>query len=311
MPAVRAGFAAPWPRRRGWLRAFFRHRAAVTSGIVLVAILLACLAAPLVARQLATDPDAIDLLARLQPPTAAHPLGTDELGRDLLVRLLYGGRVSLFVGLAGALVTAAIGTVIGVISGYVGGRLDAFLMRLTDAVIALPLLPLLIVLAAVDLARLGVPAELATGAAASVARIVVIVALFGWTTVARLARAATLSLREREFVLAARALGVPDRRILIRHILPGVASPVVVATTLSIGHVILAESVLSFLGLGVQPPLATWGTMLTHAQELVFDAPWLALWPGLAIFVTVLAFNLLGDGLQDALDPRRRHGLER
>lgn len=300
----------PLARERGWLRAFLRHRAAVCSGVLLAAIALACLAAPLVARLLGTDPDAMDLLARLQPPTAAHPLGTDELGRDLLVRLLYGGRISLLVGLGGALVTALVGTVIGVISGYVGGRLDALLMRFTDAVIALPLLPLLIVLAAVDLAKLGVPPELASGGTTSVLRIVVIVALFGWTTVARLARAATLSLREREFVLAARALGAPDRRIVLKHILLGVASPVVVATTLSIGNVVLAESVLSFLGLGVQPPLATWGTMLTHAQELVFDAPWLALWPGLAIFVTVLAFNLLGDGLQDALDPRRRDRLD-
>jgi peptide/nickel transport system permease protein len=303
---VAATVAVAGASRRSWLQAFLRRPAAVASAAVLVVILLACIAAPVVAQLLGVDPQAMDLLARLAPPSAAHPLGTDELGRDLLVRLLHGGRISLLVGLGGALVTAVIGTAIGVLSGYVGGGLDRFLMRLTDAVIALPLLPLLIVLAAVDLAKLGVPAEFATGAAASVVRIVVIVALFGWTTVARLARAATLSLREREFVLAARALGASDTRIVLRHILPAVASPVVVATTLSIGNVILAESVLSFLGLGVQPPLATWGTMLTHAQELVFDAPRLALWPGLAIFVTVLAFNLLGDGLQDALDPRRR-----
>lgn len=293
-------------RGRAWLRACLDRPAAALSAATLFAIVLACLCAPLIASLLAVDPEAVDLLARLEPPSAAHPLGTDELGRDLLLRLLYGGRISLLVGLGGALATALIGTVIGIISGYIGGALDRFLMRLTDAVIALPLLPLLIVLAAVDLAKLGLPADLASGAAASVVRIIVIVALFGWTTVARLARAATLSLREREYVLAARALGASDARIMLRHILPAVASPVVVATTLSIGNVILAESVLSFLGLGVQPPLASWGTMLTHAQDLIFEAPGLALWPGLAIFITVLAFNLLGDGLQDALDPRRR-----
>jgi peptide/nickel transport system permease protein len=303
--ATAAGLAAS-RRGRRWLRACLGRPAVLASAATLSAIVLACLCAPLVASLLGVDPEAMDLLARLEPPSIAHPLGTDELGRDLLVRLLYGGRISLLVGLGGALVTALIGTVLGLISGYIGGAVDRFLMRLTDAVIALPLLPLLIVLAAVDLAKLGVPADLAGGAAASVVRIIVIVALFGWTTVARLARAATLSLRERDYVLAARALGASDARIVLRHILPAVASPVVVATTLSIGNVILAESVLSFLGLGVQPPLATWGTMLTHAQDLVFEAPGLALWPGFAIFITVLAFNLLGDGLQDALDPRRQ-----
>ncbi|GBD43399.1 Oligopeptide transport system permease protein OppC [bacterium HR40] len=302
--------AAPFPAvgRCAGLCALL-HRPSGCAGLLLLGtIATSCLAAPFVAMLLGTDPETIDLLARLQPPTPTHPLGTDELGRDLLLRLLYGGRVSLFTGLLAALLAAALGTAIGVVAGYVGGRVDAFLMRLTDAVIALPLLPLLIVLAAVDLAKLGLPADFASGSVASVLRIVTIVALFGWTTVARLARAATLSLREREFVLAARALGASDWRIVLVHILPGAASSIVVATTLSIGNVILAESVLSFLGLGIQPPLASWGSMLTHAQELVFEAPWLALWPGLLIFATVLGFNLLGDGLQQALDPRRREG---
>ncbi len=295
-------------RPAGLLRRFRRRPAAVASLCVLVAIGALCLAAPLVARLLGTDPEAIDLLGRFRPPSLAHPLGTDELGRDVLVRLLYGGRISLLVGLGGALVASAIGVVIGILAGWRGGLFDRLVMRVTDAVIALPLLPLLIVLAAVDLAKLGLPAELAGGAAASVLRIMVIVALFGWTTVARLTRAATLSIKNREFVLAARALGAPPRRILRAHILPNVAAPVVVATTLSVGNVILAESVLSFLGLGIQPPLASWGTMLTNAQELIFGAPALALWPGLLIFVTVLTFNLMGDGLQEALDPRQsRH----
>jgi peptide/nickel transport system permease protein len=273
--------------------------ALAAAGLFLLALLAAALLAPFVQARLGLDPNAVDLLARLEPPSALHLLGTDELGRDVFLRLLHGGRVSLAVGLGGALLAAVIGTLIGLAAGYAGGALDAFLMRLTDAVIALPLLPLLIVLAAVDLGKLGLAD--AGGAFAGVLRIVVIVALFGWTTTARLVRASVLTLRTREFVLAARALGAGPRHILRRHILPNAMTPILVATTLSIGNVILAESVLSFLGLGIQPPLPSWGNMLTGAQELVFEAPRLALWPGLLIFATVLAFNVLGDGLQTAL----------
>ena len=290
--------------RRGLWRRFTSRRRALASFAVLVGLALACWLGPWAGSLAGLDATSIDLLARLQGPSLRHPLGTDELGRDLLLRLLAAGRVSLAVGLGGALLAALLGTLIGVLSGWIGGKADALLMRLTDAVIALPLLPLLIVLAAVDLGKLGIPGASADHALLSAVRIVVIVALFGWTTTARLARAATLSVREREFVLAARALGAPPPRIVLRHILPNIASPIVVATTLSVGQVILAESVLSFLGLGIQPPLASWGTMLTGAQERVFDLPMLALWPGLLIFTTVLCFNLLGDGLQEALDPR-------
>jgi peptide/nickel transport system permease protein len=286
------------------LRRFLRHRLALAGGAVLLALAAASLAAPLVALGLGHDPNAVDLFGRFAPPSLEHPLGTDELGRDLLLRLLYGGRVSLFVGLTGAVAAAVIGTVIGLLAGYVGGRLDAFLMRLTDAVIALPLLPLLIVLAAVDLEALGLPAVVARSEQVSLYRILIIVALAGWTTVARLVRGATLSVRERDFVRAAVALGAGPLRIMLRHILPNVVSPLIVATTLSVGNVILIESILSFLGLGIQPPLPSWGNMLTNAQELIWQAPALAIWPGLLIFVTVIAFNFLGDGLQDALDPR-------
>ena len=201
-----------------------------------------------------------------------------------------------------------LGTVIGLVAGYVGGRTDALLMRLTDAVIALPLLPLLIVLAAVDLGKLGVPASVAQSDGASLYRIILIVALVGWTTVARLVRGAALSVRERDFVRAAVALGAGPLRIMRRHVLPNVVSPIIVATTLSVGNVILMESVLSFLGLGIQPPLPSWGNMLTNAQELIWQTPALAIYPGLLIFVTVIAFNFLGDGLQDALDPRGEEG---
>jgi peptide/nickel transport system permease protein len=265
---------------------------------------LAALSAPLVEAVLGIDAERVDLFNRFAAPSATHLLGTDEIGRDVLVRLLYGGRVSLFVGVTAAAVAALIGTAIGLVAGYLGGRLDALLMRLTDAVIALPLLPLLIVLAAVDLTKLGLPADLAGAEDVSLYRIILIVALVGWTTVARLVRGTTLSLREREFVLAARAQGVGPFRIMTVHILPNLASPIVVATTLAAGNIILLESVLSFLGLGIQPPLPSWGNLLTNAQELIWQAPALAFYPGILIFVTVIALNFLGDGLQDALDPR-------
>ena len=283
---------------------FLRHRLALVSAGVLAVLAAASLFAPAVEGWLGLDVNAVDLFNRLAPPSAAHPLGTDEAGRDVLLRLLYGGRVSLFVGIAAALTAAVLGTAVGLLSGYFGGRLDALFMRLTDGVIALPLLPLLIVLAAIDLQKLGFSAEAAQAESMSLYRIVVIVALVGWTTVARLVRATALSLRERPFVLAARAQGASSFRIMTVHILPNLASPIIVATTLSVGNVILLESVLSFLGLGIQPPLPSWGNLLTNAQELIWDAPALAVYPGLAIFVTVIAFNFVGDGLQDALDPR-------
>ena len=284
------------------LRPAAAEPATVLSLLIVAALAAFVLAGPILLAWQGLDGNAVDLLARLEPPSAAHPLGTDELGRDVLARLIQGGRISLAVGLAGALLAAAIGTAIGLVAGYLGGVVDALLMRLTDMVISLPLLPLLIVLAAVDLGKLGLPVQ---GELAGVVRIVILMALFGWTTTARLVRASVLSLRTREFVRAAQAMGAGPARILVRHILPNAAGPLIVATTLAIGNVILVESVLSFLGLGVQPPVASWGNMLTGAQELLFEAPRLAVWPGVLIFLSVLAFNLLGDGLQSYLDPRR------
>lgn len=292
------------PSRPGLFRRLVRRPLAACAAAVLVCMIAAVILSPWIQSALAIDPHNVNLFARHLPPDSAHPLGTDELGRDLLARLLEGGRISLAVGLMGAFLAALIGTVIGLLAGYAGGRADTILMRLTDAVLALPLLPLLIVLAAIDLQKAGLPAELANGDRASVGRIVIIVALFGWTTIARLVRAATLSLRRRDFIRAATALGAGPARIMWRHILPNIASSIVVATTLSIGNIILTESILSFLGLGIQPPLVSLGGMLTNAQELIREAPHLAWYPGLAIFVAVIAFNLLGDGLQDALDPR-------
>ncbi|MBN9514058.1 MAG: ABC transporter permease [Alphaproteobacteria bacterium] len=288
---------------RGWNR-LRRHHLARASLVFLIVIMVLSLAAPLIAELRGVDPTQTDLFRRFEPPSAAYWLGTDDVGRDLFQRLLDGGRVSLLVGLAGALLSGLLGALIGVAAGYLGGRLDAFLMRFTDGVIALPLLPLLIVVAAVDPRKLGVPAELAQSEAFSLYRIVVIIALTGWTTVARLVRAETLSLKARDFSRAAQALGARPVRIMLRHILPNTAGSLIVATTISMGTLILLESTLSFLGLGIQPPAASWGNMLTGTQELLQEAPLLALWPGLLIFLTVIAFNFLGDGLQDALDPR-------
>ncbi len=285
-------------------RRMLRHRLAWISLAFLSIMLVLALAAPLIADLRGIDPTQTDLFRRFEGPSAQHWLGTDDLGRDLFQRLLDGGRVSLLVGISGAVLSAILGAVIGVLAGYLGGRLDAFLMRLTDGVISLPLLPLLIVLAAVDPRKLGVPSEIAQSETFSLYRIVVIVALTGWTTVARLVRAETLSLKARDFTRAAVALGARPGRIMFRHILPNTAGTLVVATTMSVGTLILFESTLSFLGLGIQPPAASWGNMLTGAQELLQEAPVLALWPGLLIFLTVIAFNFLGDGLQDALDPR-------
>lgn len=289
---------------RGFWRRFAAHRPAVLSAVFLVLLVLLLAAMEPIGGATGLDTVSMDLAARLAGPSAAHPLGTDELGRDLMMRLLEGGRVSLAVGFSGALLAALIGLLVGLAAGFAGGLADTLLMRLTDAVIALPLLPLLVVLAAVDPARLGVSAEALSGELASVLRIVVIVALFGWTTVARLVRGSVLRVRRLDYVRAARALGAGPLRVVLRQVLPNAAGPAIVATTLSIGNVILAESVLSFLGLGIQPPLASWGNMLTNAQELIWQAPFLAVWPGLLIFLSVMACNFLGDGLQDAMDPR-------
>ena len=284
------------------MRRFAKHHLAVGSGLTLIILCALVLSAPLFEIWIGSNVDTINLLNRFGQPSISHPLGTDELGRDVFIRLLYGGRVSLFVGLVAALSASFIGIIIGLTAGYNGGIYDKVLMRLTDGVISLPLLPLLIVLAAIDPAKLGFN----TGNEGSMGlyRIVFIVAVVGWTTVGRLVRSSTLVLKHRPFVLAAHAQGASPIQIMTSHILPNLASPIIVSTTLSAGNVILLESVLSFLGLGIQPPMPSWGNLLTNAQELIWNAPSLAFYPGLLIFITVIALNFIGDGLQDALDPK-------
>lgn len=269
----------------------------LATGLALLgALALAAIAAPFVADALGVDPFAPDLLARFEPPSAAHPLGTDDLGRDILLRLLFGARVSLAVGLAAALAATLIGTTAGVIAAWRGGVADAAIMRLADFMLALPSLPLLVLLAAADPSRIGLPAR--GEAAGDVLRIVVILAVFGWVGVARLARAAALATLSRDHVRAARALGATEARILRRHVLPALLPPVAVATALAVAGAILAESTLSFLGLGISPPAPSWGNMLANAQDLVFSAPWAAVWPGLAIMATVAGCTLVADGIR-------------
>ena len=289
-----------------FIRRMMLHRVAVVSAGILSLLFLFALSAPILEMILNTDASKVNLFSRYLPFSLQHPLGTDELGRDLLVRLAYGGRVSLLVGFTAAIIAAAIGTLIGLTAGYFGGWLDTLLMRTTDSVIALPLLPLLIVLAVIDLEKLGIPVSIANHQDIGLYRIIVIVSLVGWTGVARLVRGSVLSLRERPYIIAARAMGVPAKRIIFTHILPALISPITVATTLSVGNIILFESILSFLGLGINPPTPSWGNMLTNAQELIWEAPTLAFFPGMLIFITVLAFNFIGDGLQDALSPRAK-----
>ena len=292
---------SPWTLR--WRR-FRRHRTGMGSLVVLALLLVFVLAATPVAHYLGVDPYETDLLSQYGAPSAAHPLGTDDAGRDELVRLMLGGQISLLVGVLSTVVGSVIGLTIGVIAGYFGNRTDAILMRFTDGVIALPLLPLLIVLGALDLTKLGFSSEFAHSGAAGFWRVVVIIAAVDWTGIARLTRAATLALRDRDYVRSARASGGGAAYVMATHVLPNVATPLIVAVTLTIGRVILFESVLSFLGFGIVAPTPSWGNMLNNAQELVTTDPALAIYPGLLIFVTVIAVNFLGDGLQHAFDPR-------
>ncbi|MDT8441295.1 MAG: ABC transporter permease [Desulfuromonadales bacterium] len=270
------------------LHKLLRNRMALAgAGLVLFMFVLA-LVAPLLGR----DPGEIDIARRLQPPSFAHLLGTDDLGRDVLVRILYGARISLLVGFVAVGIATVIGIMLGALAGYYGRWVDAVIMRFVDIMLCFPSFFLILaVIAFLD---------------PSIWNIMIIIGLTGWMGVARLVRAEFLSLRERDFVLAARALGARDSRIIFRHILPNALSPVLVSATLGVAGAILTESALSFLGIGVQPPTPSWGNMLIAGKQTLGTAWWLSVFPGLAILLTVLGYNLLGEGLRDALDPRIR-----
>ncbi len=281
-----------------------KDRFAMLGGIVLLLIAILCSCVQWFEAWAGVSGVETDLLSRFDPPSALHWLGTDEAGRDELMRLLRGGRISLSIGLFAAFGSAVLGIVIGACAGYFRGKVDAFLMRFTDFVMSMPSLPLLIILAALDLTKLGFSAEFVRSGDAGFWRIVIIFIILGWTGVARLMRASTLALNSSDFVLAARAQGASTYRILSVHIIPNAISPVIVATTLACGRIILVESALSFLGVGIQPPSTSWGSMLNNAQELLVSDPPLAIYPGLFILVTVVAINFFGDGLQKAFNPR-------
>jgi peptide/nickel transport system permease protein len=284
--------------REAWRR-FRRHRLALAGAVVLGVIALAVLVGPVLWR---TPVGEIDFRAKLRGPSAAHPLGTDDLGQDLLARMLYGGRISLAVGVVAMLIALTIGVLVGAAAGFYGGPTDHALMRLTDLFLSLPQLPLLLLV--VYLFRDFVRALLGPETGLFVLVVTVIGGL-RWMPVARLVRAQFLSLREQDFVQAARALGAPAGRQIVRHILPNALGPVIVAASLDVAAAIIAESTLSFLGLGFPPDVPTWGRLLFDARDNLDHAPHWALFPGTAIFLTVLSINYLGDGLRDALDPRR------
>ena len=270
-------------------RSFARHRLAAVSLAVVAAMAATCAAAPLLAGYAF---DAIDLSAIRQAPSWEHWMGTDDLGRDLFTRILYGGRISILIGLVAAVIGTGLGSLVGALAGYFGGRTDNVLMRLTDVAYSIPTLPLLIVLASYTQAAAGSMA--------------LIIGLLSWMATARVVRGEVLAIRQMAYVEAARSLGAGHGRILLRHVLPNTLGPIVVSATLAVGNAIIVESSLSFLGLGVQPPTPTWGNMLMDAQATLATEPWLAIFPGAAILVVVLAVNFIGDGLQDALDPAGR-----
>jgi peptide/nickel transport system permease protein len=282
------GLGARRPLWRIAVAKFLQNRLAVVGLVLLLLVIASALLAPWIAPH---DPNFQTLRQRLAPPSAEFWLGTDQLGRDLFSRLLYAGRVSLFVGFSAMLGAVLIGTTIGAVAGYYGGRVDGVLMRLVDIVISFPSIFLLITLVAVF--------------EPTIDKLIIAFAFLSWTGTARLVRGEFLTLKQREFVLAARTLGMSPRRVIFSEILPNALGPIIVAATLSVGGFILAESGLSFLGLGVQPPTASWGNMLTNAQGIgIFrNAWWYPTFPGLMILVTVLSFNFVGDGLRDALDP--------
>jgi peptide/nickel transport system permease protein len=350
-------------------RRFKKHRMALVSLFVLTCLALLSIFAPAIETWLGVSYRNATLTGANLPSQWPHILGTNELGQDVFLRLIYGGRISLSVGFLAAISSAIIGAVVGLLAGFFGGRTDAILMRFTDAMLSIPVLPLMIVFSALDIALwfsksppilniffglLGLwgsylllrfvmdsrarklqrhyflgtvldglmvvalvgglylvifqllPWEsVGRGVFSSVFKLIIIIVFFGWMTVARLSRAAAMQLKNMDFVMAARALGANNRRLLLNHIFPNALAPIIVAATLEVGENILYEAALSFLGLGVQPPVSSWGNMLNNAVDYIKSNPSLAFWPGLFILVTVACFNFLGDGMRDALDPHQ------
>ncbi|PTQ72579.1 ABC transporter permease [Celeribacter persicus] len=289
------------PRNQWWdvWDQFKTHKGAMAGLIFFVFIVLAVYLGPFLWK---IDPTYIDFRARNQGPSLAHPFGADQLGRDILARMLAGGQVSISVGLTAMILSLVLGTFVGVLAGY-WKRLDGMLMRLTDLFLALPLLPLLMVI----IMLFRDPLRKMFGLEAGIFILIVfVIGITSWMQTARIVRGDVLALKEREYVLAARSIGTPSRRVVLRHILPNIMSPIMVSATLGIANAIITESALSFLGLGFPPDYPTWGRLLFDAKDMIQQYPERVIWPGLAISLTVLAVNYIGDGLRDALDPRIR-----
>lgn len=269
------------------VRRFFKHKLAIIGLFLTIFLLFMAFLGPYLAPHRF---DQQSLRNRFAAPTSDHRMGTDELGRDVMVRIMAGGRVSLSLGFIVSLTSVIIGGTLGIVSGYLGGKIDHILMRFVDFMLSLPSLAILLIMAYI----IG----------PGFWNMVLVLVLFGWMGICRIVRGVTLSLKEEEFIQAAQALGVSTPRIIIRHLFPNTLAPMIVSATLGVGTAILSESYLSYLGLGIQPPTPSWGNMLMNARQYLSTAPWLAIWPGFFIFITILAFNFIGDGLRDALDPK-------
>jgi peptide/nickel transport system permease protein len=287
-------------RQMVWRR-FRRHKMAMAGVIMLILLVLYSFGGAVIYSE--EYANHTDTSIRLQPPSGEHPFGTDTVGRDILARTIYGGQISLLIGLSAAAIEVVAGVIIGALAGYYGGLLDGLLMRFTEAMFTIPQLFLLLVMAKYFSNKIPDMQILGRTFSGSVIVIVAIIGLTSWMYLARIVRADFLSLKEREFVVAANTIGTRHRAIIIRHILPNTMAPIIVAATLGVANAILAEAYISFLGLGVRPPTATWGNMLEGAYNYIDSAPWLWVFPGLLILFTVLSINFLGDGLRDALDP--------
>ncbi|MGD9579279.1 MAG: ABC transporter permease [Syntrophorhabdus sp.] len=273
-----------------FLRRIANHNLALVGLIILIPMFLCAVLAPIISPHDPVEPDLKNILVG---PTWSHPFGTDTLGRDVFSRVIYGSRISLLVGFVSVGIATLIGIMIGSFSGYTGGIVDELIMRFVDLMMCFPTFFLILAVIAV--------------LEPSIWNIMIVIGLTNWMGIARLVRAEILSIKNKEYVLAAKAMGFPKRRIIFRHVLPNALSPVYVVATLGIGGAILTESALSFLGIGVQPPTPSWGNILTQAKDNIEVAWWLSLYPGLAIFLTVMGYNLLGEGLRDIFDPRRRY----
>ena len=286
-----------------WLR-FRRHKMAMIGMVILILLFLYSFGGGLILDE--SFANYADTKIRLSPPSSEHLFGTDTIGRDILARTIYGGQISMLIGFSAVIVIIIVGILVGAISGYFGGIVDSILMRITEAMISIPSIFLLLVMAKFFGGRIPNIEIFGRSYSGSVVGIILIIGLTGWMSLSRIVRAEFLSLKENEFVIAARATGTPTWQIIFLHILPNTIAPIVVAATLGVAGAITSEAYVSFLGLGVQPPTSTWGNMLDGAYNYIEEAPWLWIFPGLLILLTVLGINFVGDGLRDALDPRSR-----